>query len=65
MLQSNCDNIPAGYEAVSLIEALNGPSLGRSHAPALVVALDPVDADETAAQAAEVLNRWILSFFKS
>ncbi|XP_054268657.1 probable E3 ubiquitin-protein ligase MGRN1 [Macrosteles quadrilineatus] len=55
--ESNCENIPAGYEAVSLIEALNGPSLGRSHAPALVVALDPLETDETAVQAAEVLNR--------
>ncbi|XP_046680336.1 E3 ubiquitin ligase RNF157 isoform X2 [Homalodisca vitripennis] len=55
--ETNCENIPAGYEAVSLIEALNGPSLSRSLAPALVVALEPMDHDDTAAQAAEVLNR--------
>lgn len=43
---------------MSLIEALNGPSMSRSLAPPLVVALEPLDHDETAVQAAEVLNRY-------
>jgi hypothetical protein len=57
LLQGSSENIPAGYEAVSLIEALNGPCPTRS-----VPAVPPLDIAETpnqevAVQAAEVLNR--------
>jgi len=55
--EGSSENIPAGYEAVSLIEALNGPCPARS-----VPAVPPLDIAETpnqevAVQAAEVLNR--------
>uniref|UniRef100_A0A1B6E1R7 RING-type E3 ubiquitin transferase n=1 Tax=Clastoptera arizonana TaxID=38151 RepID=A0A1B6E1R7_9HEMI len=53
--ESSCDNIPAGYEPVSLIEALNGPAI-----PRLNVALEPLETPldhESAMQAAQVLNR--------
>lgn len=57
ILQGSCENIPAGYEAVSLIEALNGPCPNRS-----VPTVPPLDVAETpdqevAFQAVEVLNR--------
>lgn len=57
LLQGSSENIPAGYEAVSLIEALNGPCPARSVPP-----VPPLDTAETpnqevAVQAAEVLNR--------
>lgn len=59
-LQGSCENIPAGYEAVSLIEALNGPYTPRM-ASIPVEALDTPDATTAnAIQAAEVLNRWQL-----
>ncbi|XP_063531458.1 E3 ubiquitin-protein ligase MGRN1 [Cydia strobilella] len=51
------ENIPAGYEPVSLIEALNGPHPARAPpAPALAPAIASPDTD-TASQAAEILNR--------
>lgn len=53
----NCDNIPAGYEAISLIEALNGPSISRHTVPLTVDIADNVQDQDTAVQAAEVLNR--------
>ncbi|KAM3961819.1 mahogunin ring finger 1 [Aphomia sociella] len=52
------DHVPAGYEPVSLLEALNGPHPARAlpapprHAPAIA----SPDTD-TASQAAEILNR--------
>ncbi|CAH0718760.1 unnamed protein product, partial [Brenthis ino] len=49
------ENIPAGYEPVSLIEALNGPPPPRARAPPAPAIASP-DTD-TASQAAEVLNR--------
>jgi hypothetical protein len=57
-LQGSCENIPAGYEAVSLIEALNGPCPTRPlpAAPPLDVAETP--DQEVAAQAVEMLNRF-------
>ncbi|KAL7307725.1 hypothetical protein TKK_0000400 [Trichogramma kaykai] len=55
--EGSCENIPAGYEAVSLIEALNGPYTPRA-------TILPPESPETpdtdtasATQAAEVLNR--------
>ncbi|VVC96621.1 unnamed protein product [Leptidea sinapis] len=52
------ENIPAGYEPVSLIEALNGP---RRSSPATLAPLAPVlsspNTDTLSQQAAEVLNR--------
>ncbi|XP_068082201.1 probable E3 ubiquitin-protein ligase MGRN1 [Anabrus simplex] len=55
--EGSCENIPAGYEAVSLLEALNGPCPSRivPVAPPLDVAETP--DQEVAVQAAEVLNR--------
>lgn len=53
--QGNCDQIPAGYEAVSLIEALNGPCMIRQ-VPCMNVAETP--NSESAIQAAEMLNRY-------
>ncbi|XP_048479551.1 E3 ubiquitin-protein ligase MGRN1 isoform X2 [Plutella xylostella] len=52
------ENIPAGYTAVSLIEALNGPHAAPPRAPPapLAPAIASPDTD-TAEQAAEVLNR--------
>ncbi|XP_032513495.2 E3 ubiquitin-protein ligase MGRN1 [Danaus plexippus] len=49
------ENIPAGYEPVSLIEALNGPA-ARPRPPPAAPAIASPDTD-TASQAAEVLNR--------
>jgi hypothetical protein len=61
--QGSCENIPAGYEAVSLIEALNGPCPTRSvpAAPPLDVAETP--DQEVAVQAVEALNRFGNLFF--
>jgi hypothetical protein len=57
MPDGTCDNIPSGYEAVSLIEALNGPYTPR----ATVLSPESPDTPDTdtasAIQAAEVLNR--------
>ncbi|XP_013182357.1 PREDICTED: E3 ubiquitin-protein ligase MGRN1 isoform X1 [Papilio xuthus] len=52
------ENIPAGYEPVSLLEALNGPSARARPppAPAPAPAIASPDTD-TASQAAEILNR--------
>nr|XP_050853636.1 E3 ubiquitin ligase Rnf157 isoform X1 [Vespula vulgaris]XP_050853637.1 E3 ubiquitin ligase Rnf157 isoform X1 [Vespula vulgaris] len=55
--EGSCENIPAGYEAVSLIEALNGPYTPRT----AVLAPESPDTPDTdtasAIQAAEALNR--------
>ncbi|XP_026472717.1 E3 ubiquitin-protein ligase MGRN1 [Ctenocephalides felis] len=58
-VEGSCENIPAGYEHVSLIEALNGPScMPRSQ---IIVSNQAIDIDspdtEVQTQAAEVLNR--------
>lgn len=57
-LQGSSENIPAGYEAVSLIEALNGPCTPR----AAVIPPESPDTPDTdtasAIQAVEALNRW-------
>ncbi|XP_060826711.1 E3 ubiquitin ligase Rnf157 isoform X1 [Bombus pascuorum] len=57
--EGSCENIPAGYEAVSLIEALNGPYIPRT----AVLAPESPDTPDTdtasAIQAAEALNRSI------
>ncbi|CAH0747862.1 unnamed protein product [Diatraea saccharalis] len=51
------ENIPAGYEPVSLLEALNGPHAARAPpAPRPAPAIASPDTD-TASQAAEILNR--------
>ncbi|CAD0196533.1 unnamed protein product [Chrysodeixis includens] len=51
------ENIPAGYEPVSLLEALNGPHPARAlPAPRPAPAIASPDTD-TASQAAEILNR--------
>ncbi|KAL0841748.1 hypothetical protein ABMA28_014014 [Loxostege sticticalis] len=51
------ENIPAGYEPVSLLEALNGPHPARHvPAPRPAPAIASPDTD-TASQAAEILNR--------
>ncbi|KAJ2952503.1 hypothetical protein O0L34_g6822 [Tuta absoluta] len=51
------ENIPPGYEPVSLIEALNGPG-SRPHPPAPLPAPAIASPDtDTASQAAEILNR--------
>lgn len=55
--QGSCENIPPGYEAVSLIEALNGPCLPRQPPVAAVLDMVETPETETAVQAAEVLNR--------
>ncbi|XP_053625013.1 E3 ubiquitin-protein ligase MGRN1 [Plodia interpunctella] len=54
------ENIPAGYEPVSLLEALNGPGAARPPPPAAPRAPAPTIASpdtDTAEQAAEILNR--------
>lgn len=55
--EGSCEHIPAGYEAVSLIEALNGPYIPRT----AVLAPESPDTPDTdtasAIQAAEALNR--------
>ncbi|XP_075220083.1 mahogunin ring finger 1 [Lycorma delicatula] len=52
--EGSCENIPAGYEPVSLIEALNGPCLRTA-----VIPLDPTETSDpdSSVQAADVLNR--------
>ncbi|XP_034946247.1 E3 ubiquitin ligase Rnf157 [Chelonus insularis] len=61
--EGSCENIPTGYEAVSLIEALNGPYTPRVIAPApespdAPYTPDTPDTDTAnAIQAAEALNR--------
>ncbi|RZF45308.1 hypothetical protein LSTR_LSTR011124 [Laodelphax striatellus] len=52
--EGSCENIPAGYEAVSLIEALNGPCQRTT-----LTSVEPTDASDADAsvQAADVLNR--------
>ncbi|XP_059061789.1 E3 ubiquitin-protein ligase MGRN1 [Achroia grisella] len=52
------DHVPAGYEPVSLLEALNGPHPARPlpPPPRLAPAIASPDTD-TASQAAEILNR--------
>ncbi|GJQ85228.1 hypothetical protein Trydic_g13068 [Trypoxylus dichotomus] len=52
----NCENIPPGYEAVSLIEALNGPHIPR-HPPSAMPDLVETPENEPAVQAAQILNR--------
>ncbi|XP_026674322.1 probable E3 ubiquitin-protein ligase MGRN1 isoform X2 [Ceratina calcarata] len=55
--EGSCEIIPAGYEAVSLIEALNGPYIPRTAALA-PESPDTPDTDTVSAiQAAEALNR--------
>ncbi|XP_076665655.1 mahogunin ring finger 1 isoform X2 [Andrena cerasifolii] len=55
--EGSCENIPSGYEAVSLIEALNGPYSPRT-AVVAPESPDTPDTDTTSAiQAAEALNR--------
>lgn len=55
--EPGCENIPAGYTAVSLIEALNGPA-----SPAVrtiitnIESLDLTDSNESAVLAAAILN---------
>ncbi|KAL0128433.1 hypothetical protein PUN28_003602 [Cardiocondyla obscurior] len=55
--EGSCENIPSGYEAVSLIEALNGPYTSRT----AIIAPESPDTPDTdtasAIQAAETLNR--------
>ncbi|XP_018303339.1 probable E3 ubiquitin-protein ligase MGRN1 [Mycetomoellerius zeteki] len=55
--EGSCENIPSGYEAVSLIEALNGPYTLRT----AIIAPESPDTPDTdtasAIQAAETLNR--------
>lgn len=53
---SSCDNIPPGYEAVSLIEALNGPVQPRQP-PSAMPDLVETPENEHAIQAAQILNR--------
>ncbi|XP_019877959.2 probable E3 ubiquitin-protein ligase MGRN1 [Aethina tumida] len=52
----SCDNIPPGYEAVSLIEALNGPCTPRQP-PSAQPDLVETPENENAIQAAQLLNR--------
>lgn len=55
--EGSCENIPSGYEAVSLMEALNGPYIPRT----AIIAPESPDTPDTdtasAIQAAETLNR--------
>lgn len=60
--EGSCENIPLGYEAVSLIEALNGPYIPRVATTVLPCSESPDCPPDntdtaTAIQAAEVLNR--------
>ncbi|KAJ8963540.1 hypothetical protein NQ317_019037 [Molorchus minor] len=55
--EGTCDNIPPGYEAISLIEALNGPSRPPRHPPNVMPDLVETPDNENAIQAALVLNR--------
>lgn len=54
--QGSCDNIPPGYEAVSLIEALNGPCTPRQP-PSAMPDLVETPENEHSIQAAQILNR--------
>lgn len=58
-VQGNLDNIPPGYEAVSLIEALNGPCT-RTIPPVTSQDLSLPELPELdgPTQAAEILNRY-------
>ncbi|KAJ0180280.1 hypothetical protein K1T71_003684 [Dendrolimus kikuchii] len=53
------ENIPLGYEPVSLIEALNGPHPARALAPPQTKPVPTIASPDTdtASQAAEILNR--------
>lgn len=55
---TNAENVPAGYVAVSLIEALNGPSLNSTSMKSQLdmVGTDPNET-ESIKSAAEALNR--------
>lgn len=53
--QGSCENIPPGYEAVSLIEALNGPCIPRQPPNAMPDLVETPDG-EPATQAAQILN---------
>ncbi|CAD6230982.1 GSCOCG00006908001-RA-CDS [Cotesia congregata] len=57
MPEGSCENIPSGYEAVSLIEALNGPYTPRVVVPAPESPDTPDTDTASAIQAAEILNR--------
>ncbi|KAG8036017.1 hypothetical protein G9C98_004596 [Cotesia typhae] len=57
MPEGSCENIPSGYEAVSLIEALNGPYTPRVVIPAPESPDTPDNDTASAIQAAEILNR--------
>ncbi|CAH1115328.1 unnamed protein product [Psylliodes chrysocephalus] len=54
---ASCDTIPPGYEAVSLIEALNGPCIPRQPPSAAMPDLVETPENEHAIQAAQILNR--------
>lgn len=54
--QIGCDNIPPGYEAISLIEALNGPCSPRQP-PSAMPDLVETPENEHSIQAAQILNR--------
>ncbi|KAJ8927433.1 hypothetical protein NQ314_020103 [Rhamnusium bicolor] len=56
MCDGSCENIPPGYEAVSLIEALNGPCTPRQP-PSAMPDLVETPENEHAIQAAQILNR--------
>ncbi|KAJ1530539.1 hypothetical protein ONE63_005428 [Megalurothrips usitatus] len=55
--ESNVDNIPPGYEAVSLIEALNGPCTSRTTVTTQDLSHSDLPDSDGPAQAAEILNR--------
>nr|CAI5838141.1 unnamed protein product [Callosobruchus analis] len=59
----SCDNIPPGYEAVSLIEALNGPCIPRQP-PSAMPDLVETPENEHAIQAAQILNRQFQAIMK-
>lgn len=66
ILQGSCENIPAGYEPVSLIEALNGPYIIRGVVPTIMALESPdaLDGDTASAtKAAEILNRSVFIFY--
>uniref|UniRef100_A0A8D8R8Y3 RING-type E3 ubiquitin transferase n=1 Tax=Cacopsylla melanoneura TaxID=428564 RepID=A0A8D8R8Y3_9HEMI len=53
--EASSDNIPSGYDAISLIEALNGPCAVRH--PPMVVSLDPLAENPDHQTAGQLLNR--------
>ncbi|XP_075969142.1 mahogunin ring finger 1 isoform X2 [Anticarsia gemmatalis] len=55
--KGSTENIPAGYEPVSLLEALNGPHPARALMPARPAPAIASPDTDTASQAAEILNR--------